>query len=206
MRKSGGREIAEHSLQLCWSLQVWRRRVQHCKAIFLYIFFPQKLRRSLPRHPHPKVIHTRKRTRIFICWKQHPGISSFIHHLKNIFTRQFLSVGAQLDNLVGLAVLLDVIFHLISFLFGPCGVGRVDRASSSDAQGSGFESHSVWKYPEALEAPRWAKHTAISLNWVKEAGVTPQKSFLFANSLWSGLLGSTQKKKSPLTRETWVPT
>ena len=28
----------------------------------------------------------------------------------------------------------------------PCGVGGVDRASSSDARGSGFEPRSVWKY------------------------------------------------------------
>ena len=58
-------------------------------------------------------------------------------------------------------------------------VGRsgVDRASSSDARGSGFEPRPLHLkkipllYPEALEAPR-SRRTPGSLNWVKGRGQT----------------------------------
>ena len=50
----------------------------------------------------------------------------------------------------------------------PCGVGGVDRASSSDARGLGFQPRSLWKYH--FFTPEPSRHTAGSLNWVKEAG------------------------------------
>ena len=88
-------------------------------------------------HPYKKAnknIHMLKTT---------PRHIIFYTPLETHFYYTIFSVAVQLDNLVGFAFLLDVIFHLVSFLFGPCGVGGVDRASSSDARGSGFESHSV---------------------------------------------------------------
>ena len=38
------------------------------------------------------------------------------------------------------------IFSMIEYRISPCGVGGVDKVSSSDALGSGFDPHSVWKY------------------------------------------------------------